>query len=84
MSEEEIRQLTDFQINEITEHRIYSRLAALQKNSHNRQVLSELDKEELDAFLYPKEIHRKNTCSPAMESKPLCLDSPLIWPHFWH
>ena len=51
MSEEEIRQLTDFQINEITEHRIYSRLAALQKNSHNRQVLSELAKEELTHFL---------------------------------
>lgn len=50
MSEEEIRQLTDFQINEITEHRIYSRLAALQKNSHNRQVLSELAKEELTHF----------------------------------
>lgn len=50
MNEEEIRQLTDFQVNEITEHCIYSRLAALQKNSHNRQVLSELAKEELAHF----------------------------------
>ena len=50
MSEEEIQQITDFQVNEITEHCIYSRLAAVQKKSHNRQVLSELAREELIHF----------------------------------
>ena len=39
-----------FQINEITEHHIYKRLATLEKNENNRQILTELSNEELGHY----------------------------------
>lgn len=50
MTSEQTRQLIDFQINEITEYHIYSRLAAMQKNKNNRKVLSELAAEEMSHY----------------------------------
>lgn len=43
-------QFLKFQINEITEHHIYKRLAALQKKEHNIQILTELSNEELGHY----------------------------------
>lgn len=50
MSPEKIQQLLAFQVNEITEHHIYSRLAGMQQKEHNRQILSELADEELGHY----------------------------------
>lgn len=50
MNNKEIQKFLKFQINEITEHRIYGRLAQLQKKEHNRQILSELSAEELGHY----------------------------------
>lgn len=47
MTTEEIRKFIDFQVNEITEHHIYSKLAGIQKKEHNRQILNELASGEL-------------------------------------
>lgn len=43
-------QFLKFQVNEITEHHIYKRLANLQKNKNNRQVLTELSNEEFGHY----------------------------------
>lgn len=50
MQPKEIELLRKFQINEITESHIYSRLAKLQKKEHNRQVLTELSAEEMKHY----------------------------------
>lgn len=50
MTTEDQRQFLRFQVNEITEHHIYKRLAALQKKEHNREVLTELSNEELGHY----------------------------------
>lgn len=50
MTTEEIKQIYKFQINEITEHHIYNRLAKLQKKKHNREVLQDLSNEELGHY----------------------------------
>lgn len=39
-----------FQVNEITEHHIYKQLATLQKKENNRQLLTELSREELSHY----------------------------------
>lgn len=44
---EDKAQILKFQINEITEHHIYKRLALLQKAEKNKQLLAELSNEEL-------------------------------------
>jgi integral membrane protein len=50
MTPEDIKQLTAFQVNEITESNIYRRLANIQKDSHNSEVLKELSAEELKHY----------------------------------
>lgn len=50
MTTEEKSQFIQFQINEITEHHIYKRLATLQKKEHNRQILTELSNEEMGHY----------------------------------
>lgn len=50
MSPEEIQQLIAFQVNEITEYRIYSQLSRMQKKEHNRRILSELAAEEMGHY----------------------------------
>lgn len=50
MHPEKIQQLIDLQVNKITQHHIYSRLAGIQKKEHNRQILSELADEELNHY----------------------------------
>ena len=50
MTPEDIKQLVDFQVNEITESKIYSRLANIQKDTHNSEVLKELSAEELKHY----------------------------------
>lgn len=50
MQKKETDRLIRFQVNEITEYHIYARLAGLQKNSHNRQILNELSAEELGHY----------------------------------
>lgn len=47
MTTKEIDLLVAFQVNEITEHHIYMKLAALQKKEHNRDVLIRLANDEL-------------------------------------
>jgi len=41
------KQLLRFQVNEITEHQIYSKLSALTKNKHNSNVLKNISEDEL-------------------------------------
>lgn len=50
MTTEDIQQLVAFQVNEITESHIYRRLANMQKNTRNAEVLSELSAEELKHY----------------------------------
>ncbi|MEG2790179.1 MAG: VIT1/CCC1 transporter family protein [Odoribacter sp.] len=50
MTPDEIKEFLKFQVNEITEHHIYKRLAALQTKEHNRQVLTELSNEEMGHY----------------------------------
>lgn len=50
MTDEEIKQILKFQVNEITEHHIYGKLATLQKKEHNQQILKELSAEELGHY----------------------------------
>lgn len=47
MTPEDIKQLVAFQVNEITESKIYSRLANIQKDTHNSEVLKELSARNL-------------------------------------
>lgn len=62
MSPEEIKQLTTFQVNEITEYHIYNRLSRMQKNTHNRQILSELAGEEMKHY---RILEKYTGCTPA-------------------
>ena len=50
MKPEEIAILAKFQVNEITESNIYTQLARIQKNEHNRQILNELAAEEIKHY----------------------------------
>lgn len=50
MTFEDKKQFLKFQVNEITEHHIYKRLAALQKNENNKTILTELSNEELSHY----------------------------------
>lgn len=50
MTSEEVKKILKFQVNEITEHHIYGKLATLQKEKHNRQILKELSAEELKHY----------------------------------
>lgn len=50
MTIEEKKRILKFQINEITEHHIYSRLSVLQRKEHNRLILQELAVEELGHY----------------------------------
>lgn len=50
MSPKEIDLLLQFQINEITESKIYTQLAKIQKKEHNRTLLTELAAEELKHY----------------------------------
>lgn len=47
MTAEQLKKFLRFQINEITEHQIYTRLADFQKKENNRQLLQELAQEEI-------------------------------------
>lgn len=47
MTAEDTKQILRFQVNEITEHHIYKRLAEIQKKEHNREILQDLSNEEL-------------------------------------
>ena len=49
-----------FQINEITEYQIYRKLAGLQKNEQNRQILMELSDEELIHYQILRKYTGKN------------------------
>lgn len=62
MSSEEIKQLKTFQVNEITEYHIYNRLSRIQKNAHNRQILSELAEEEMKHY---RLLEKYTGCTPA-------------------
>ena len=62
MSSEEIKQLKTFQVNEITEYHIYNRLSRIQKNAHNRQILSELAEEEMNHY---RLLEKYTGCTPA-------------------
>ena len=46
LTSQETKQLLAFQTNEITEHHIYHQLSLLQKNEHNRRILTALAAEE--------------------------------------
>lgn len=50
MAPEKIKKILKFQVNEITEHHIYGKLASLQKKEHNKQILNELSTEELKHY----------------------------------
>lgn len=50
MTPKEIKQLTSFQVNEITESYIYDRLSGILKNPHNSKILHELSKDELKHY----------------------------------
>lgn len=73
MQKKETDQLLRFQINEITEHQIYARLAKLQKKEHNRQILNELAAEELSHYNTLKKYTGK-TPGP---------DSGKVWKAVW-
>ena len=69
MTPEDIKQLVDFQVNEITESKIYSRLANIQKDTHNSEVLKELSAEE-------------KPFSQALENHTLRVDCPFFRSYF--
>ena len=48
------------QRNEITEHYIYEKLAAVVKDSHNREVLTQISRDELDHYNFWKEYTGKD------------------------
>lgn len=50
MNPQEIQLLVKFQVNEITESKIYSQLAKVQKNEHNREVLIKLAEDEMTHY----------------------------------
>lgn len=50
MTPEEIKQIHRFQVNEITEHHIYRKLAELQKKECNSKILQDLSDEELGHY----------------------------------
>lgn len=54
ISEPTKKQFLTFQLNEITEHHIYLRLATLTKNSDNREVLLHIANDELRHYNYLK------------------------------
>lgn len=60
MTSEEIKKILKFQINEITEHHIYGKLATLQKKAHNREILKELSVEELGHYHLLKKYTNQN------------------------
>lgn len=60
MTDEEIKRILKFQVNEITEHHIYGKLATLQKKEHNRQILKELSAEELGHYHLLKKYTNQN------------------------
>ncbi|PKL58828.1 MAG: rubrerythrin family protein, partial [Methanomicrobiales archaeon HGW-Methanomicrobiales-5] len=57
--------LLDLQKNEITEHLIYTKIAATTTSSHNRQVLTRIAGEELDHYGIWKQ-YTKRDVAPAM------------------
>jgi vacuolar iron transporter family protein len=48
-----------FQLNEITEHHIYNKLAAKTKDAHNKKILAKIAADEYEHYLFWKEITKK-------------------------
>lgn len=55
-----MKHMLKLQKDEITDYRIYSKLAKKQKNEHNRTVLENIARDELDHYNFWKEITKKD------------------------